>query len=254
VFAGFTSATTNGAVGGREQMHARCAAEFAGAHLCHIAEYQLATSATPLPASGAWIDSSSGGDGAFEMASTSDGVATSRSGRHVAQHIYANCRSWTTTNQASGLVVETSGAYTYSCSEQRPLACCTTPYRERFRGYTSATVTGAAGGRAAMHARCANELPGAHLCHVAEYHRATPTTSPPTSGAWIDGSGFALRDGGEIDSSVAAVNAGRWTGRSIYDNCTNWMDANATLSGTTIAPGLTFYSSCATARPLACCD
>ncbi len=254
VFAGFTSATTNGAVGGREQMHAKCAAELTGSHLCHIAEYQLANSATPVPASGAWIDTSSGGDGAFEMFDTSDGVATSRSGRHVGQHLYANCHSWTTTAQASGLVVHTSGAGYIACAERRPLACCTTPYRERFRGFTSAMVTGDAGGRAAMHGRCAAELSGSHLCHAAEYARATPVISPPASGAWIDASGFALREGGTRESSVASANAGRWTGRSIYDNCTNWVDASATLSGTVVAPGLTSSASCATARPLACCE
>jgi hypothetical protein len=105
-----------------------------------------------------------------------------------------------------------------------------------------------------MHARCGAEFPGAHLCHAAEYQRANPTISPPTSGAWIDASGFALRGEAELDTTIASANAGRWTARSIYENCTNWVDANATLAGTTVKPGLTTSSSCATARPLACCE
>jgi len=55
VFAGFTSATTTGNAGGREAMHALCNAAFSGSHMCHAAEYNLATSATPVPSAGAWI-------------------------------------------------------------------------------------------------------------------------------------------------------------------------------------------------------
>lgn len=253
VFAGFTSTTTNGAVGGREQMHATCAAQIPGSHLCHIAEYNLATSATPPPANGAWIDSSAGTDGGFETYGTNDGVASTTSGRYAGRHLYANCLSWTTV-QGSGLSVETGGALFRDCAQQRVLACCTTPYRERFRGYTAAMATGAAGGRAAMHARCGAEFPGAHLCHAAEYERATPMTTPPVNGAWLDASGFALRGEVSLDTSTASANAGRWTGRSIYDNCTNWIDASSSLAGTSVKPGLVTSSSCATARPLACCE
>ena len=48
-FAGFTTATYSGAAGGREVMHARCAAAFAGSHLCHNSEYVMATPATIVP-------------------------------------------------------------------------------------------------------------------------------------------------------------------------------------------------------------
>lgn len=254
VFAGFTAAMSSGAAGGREQMHAKCAAEFAGAHLCHIAEYNLTSSATSPPSNGAWIDTSAGTDGGFEAYGANDAVASPTSGRYAGRHPYSNCLSWTTTTQASGLSLERGGAFLEDCAEQRVLACCSTPYRERFRGFTAAMVNGAAGGRAAMHARCGAEFPGAHLCHAAEYQRATPTVSPPANGAWIDASGFALRDEAALDTSTASANAGRWTGRAIYENCTNWVDASSALAGTTVKPGLVSSSSCATARPLACCD
>src|SRR5262249_56856153 len=60
VFAGFTTTAVTGAGGGREAMNARCASAFANAHLCHVSEYGLAASATPIPAGGAWIDVSGG--------------------------------------------------------------------------------------------------------------------------------------------------------------------------------------------------
>jgi hypothetical protein len=69
-FAGFTSTAVNGAIGSREQMHAMCAAQFAGSHLCHTAEYQLANSSVPVPADGAWIDASAAYDGSFTSCSS----------------------------------------------------------------------------------------------------------------------------------------------------------------------------------------
>lgn len=50
-FAGFTQALSTGDAGGRDGMHAKCAAEFAGSHLCHASEYQLAS---PRPARGSF--------------------------------------------------------------------------------------------------------------------------------------------------------------------------------------------------------
>ena len=253
MFAGFTSAAVTGALGGREQMHARCAAEIPNSHLCHAVEYQLATSGAPVPANGAWIDSSAALDGAFTDAVINDEVASPASGRYIARDAYANCASWTTTSASSGLAIQPGGQFLESCAESRVLACCTTVYRERFRGFTSATVQGAAGGRAAMHARCGVEFTGAHLCHVAEYARATPASVPPATGAWLDASGFATPSGGDIETRVASSNAGRWAGRSAYDNCESWTAAAGTAAGFTVRPGLVTSMSCAVARPLACC-
>jgi hypothetical protein len=256
-FAGFTSVAVTGAVGGREQMHARCAAEIPNSHLCHAVEYQLATSGAPVPANGAWMDSSAAVDGAFTAAALNDEVAAPSSGRYIARDPYANCTGWTTTASSSGLALGVGGQFLQSCADARVLACCSSTYRERFRGYTSTTSTGAAGGRAAMHARCGVEFAGAHLCHVAEYERAAPTISPPTTGAWLDASGYASPSGGTIESRAASPNAGRWAGRSVYDNCANWTDAGTSpgfpSAGFTVRPGLVTSMSCAVARSLACC-
>ena len=254
VFAGFTSTPIDGAIGGRERMHAQCNAAFAGSHLCHVVEYQLANSATPVPAAGAWIDSSGTADGGFAEAEINDEVASPTSGRYIGRHPYANCNSWTSIASASGLGLEAGGAFLQDCAELHVLACCSTPYRERFRGFTTAAITGNAGGRALMHARCGAEFAGAHLCHAAEYGRAASTVSPPLAGAWIDPSGFATPSGGKVETRVAAPGLGRWTGRSGYDNCENWTTSAGASAGFTVKPGLVTSSSCATARPLACCE
>ena len=53
-FAGFTIGTyAGGAIGGRPGLNAQCAADFQGAHFCHMAEYLLSNSAARVPAAGA---------------------------------------------------------------------------------------------------------------------------------------------------------------------------------------------------------
>lgn len=255
-FAGFTTTLVTGALGSREQMHARCAAAFTGAHLCHDVEYQLAHATTPVPANGAWIDASAAADGAYELDGAAvTAVAATSSGRLTSRHIYMNCASWTTTSTSSGAVLSPGGVYVESCYESHVLACCSTPYAETFRGLTPTAYNGNAGGRAVMHARCAAAYAGSHLCHAAEYDRAHATTIPPVNGAWLDASGFASPDGGTVATGVAGdpSTIGRWTSRHIYDNCENWTTLSSTTSGTTIRPGLTSSQSCSFARPLACC-
>ena len=66
-----------------------------------------------------------------------------------------------------------------------------------------------------MHQRCGQAFAGSHLCHVAEYERATPTITPPATGAWLDASGFATPEGGVLETRLAAVNVGRWTARAV---------------------------------------
>lgn len=254
-FAGFTSTPIDGAIGGREQMHAACAAEFPGSHLCHIAEYNLANSATPVPAGGAWIDDSAAADGAG--GGTVSDVATRDAGRVTGWGQF-NCWSWSDTGSSWGATLNRDGAYLAACATQHVLACCSTPYLERFAGYTAATTTGAAGGRSEMHRRCGQEFPGSHLCHIAEYNRATPTVAPPASGAWIDTSGYPTPSGGSADITAAARNFGRVTAKADYDNCDNWtataIPGAYTLEGLAVAPVHAYSVSCATARPLACCE
>jgi hypothetical protein len=252
VFAGFTSTAVAGAIGGREQMHAACAAEFGGSHLCHIAEYNLTNSATPVPAAGAWIDDSATADG------TASNVASRDAGRSVGWSPY-NCWSWSASDSAWGLTLYPDGAFgigsAASCSTPHVLACCATPYRERFRGFTTATTTGAAGGRTRMHSLCAQQFAGSHLCHIAEYERATPTTTPPTSGAWVDDSAV-ITAAGSVETADGLRRAGRITSQADYANCDNWtaITAATALEGLAIEPVHAYSVSCAVARPLACCE
>jgi hypothetical protein len=260
VFAGFTSTPITGAIGSREQMHASCAATFAGSHLCHIAEYGLASSATPVPAAGAWIDSSGAVGSAFTGGVVIDEVASRNSGRYTGREAFGNCDDWTTTSTLEGLVLQPGGAFLGACSATHVLACCASPARERFRGFTTATTTGAAGGRAQMHFACAQEFSGSHLCHVAEYQRAGSTIAPPSTGAWVDASGYVTPQGGVIETSVASSQLGRWTSRgsvlSSTINCENWTepDPGGGVQGLTLQPTGAFLVSCSLARPLACCD
>lgn len=246
-FAGFTSTPITANAGGREQMHARCAAAFPGSHLCHMTEYELAVSTTPIPTIGAWIDNSAAANGDPDASSLASGRVTGR-------NPFGNCANWTSVSGNDyATSLEPGGGALRSCAGQHVLACCSTPYREVFRGYTTATTTGSSGGRAQMHARCAAELPGSHLCHVAEYHRATPTVTPPANGAWIDQSGAASTDA-VVNTSVAARDAGRWTSRTPFGNCANWTDLAASSYGVAVSPSSAVITSCAQSLPLACCE
>jgi hypothetical protein len=261
VFAGFTTTPVTGAAGGREAMHASCAAAFADSHLCHLAEYGLAVSATPIPAGGAWVDASAVVDPAFDGLAFVDGLAgpdagryTGRGGGFVSGH--DNCDSWTVAASEEGLTIaptgSSTGAVDTACTTAHVLACCSTPYREHFRGFTSATTTGAAGGRTQMHASCGREFPSSHLCHVAEYGRATPATRPPAGGAWLDSSGIVTASGAVLDDAVASSRAGRVTQSA--ENCSNWTTDDGSVEGLTAVPDGSSTLACSVARPLACCD
>ncbi|AKT38458.1 collagen-like protein [Chondromyces crocatus] len=268
LFVGFTSTQMEGAVGSREQMHAICSAQYVGSHFCHVAEYYGAGAASPVPASGAWVDSSgaiSVSSGTVYSLSTLTGP---RSGRNSSSNDSANCANWTSntyqsgqyTYNASGMTVSVGGPQTGLCNAARPLACCATPYREAFAGFSSASTVGEAGGRESMHARCANEFTGSHMCHAAEYARATPTTLPPAEGAWLDSSSYFANNTVYTISGLGSMDGGRMAGRSDSSNCANWT-SNTYQSGqyTYNSSGLTATRTgfstnlCNVARPVACC-
>ena len=118
-FAGFTATTYTGAfTSGRAGAHAACAASFTGSHLCHVSEYVLATSATTVPAGGAWLAPSS--------SATSSGIYTGVPGAGRFIHGSA-CDSWTRSSSAyAGTWVTPSGSMSTSsdCAVTRALACC----------------------------------------------------------------------------------------------------------------------------------
>ena len=252
-FAGFTTATTTGNAGGREALNAMCRSTFANSHVCHFAEFHLAASGASLPANGAWLDLSCimmADGGATEAGRIACGLqlASTQSGRSVAASGTSNCTSWSSEAAAqSGGVVQLAAGSTGSCSVARPIACCSSPARVTFRGFTSATVGGSAGGRSAMHARCAAEFAGSHLCFIAEYERAHPITSPPAGGAWLDDSTF-----NNVSNNAAAMPG---SGRSVSSTgaCDSWTTGNAAANALTVIPAGDSRQSCGAAHPLACC-
>jgi hypothetical protein len=260
-FAGFTSTTYTGVAGGREAMHARCAAAFTGSHLCHVGEFYLANAATVPPASGAWLDMSGAVDGYNANSQVENGLASVSVGRYTAQNYTGNCNNWTAAMSGSsitfGEVITPASNTSVQCTTSHALACCSTPYVEGFRGFTAASVTGARpGGRAEMHQLCGAQFAGSHMCHVAEYQRATPTVTPPAGGAWLDMSAY-MRTSAQVDNSIAPSFMGRSTSQNYTGNCNNW---TATMSGSSITFGETITdigttsTQCSSARPIACCE
>lgn len=254
-FAGFTTASYAGVAGGRAVMHARCAAAFAGSHLCHVSEYGLAAPATIPPAGGAWIDESATFDGLDGDPIMVGILASVDLGRFVVRSDH-NCANWTGTGVTNGTTITPQLASIATCTTTHPLACCGTPFRENFRGFTTQTVSGARpGGRSEMHQRCGAQFAGSHMCFHAEYERANPTVSPPASGAWLDISGY-VRGGALVDTTIANRTAGRFTATSDW-NCRGWFSLTSGTSGTfgaAIKPSGLEAVSCASALPIACCD
>jgi len=114
-FVGVTGAAA--VMAGRPAMHATCNAQFVGSHRCHAAEYLRAHSATPLPASGAWMDASISADG------TSSVGGAAMFGRASAN----SCANWTSTSAGvTGTYGMQVGAPSFNgvCSVARPVACC----------------------------------------------------------------------------------------------------------------------------------
>lgn len=233
-------------------MNARCAAAFAGAHFCHASEYWLSNSATPPPATGAWIDSSASIDNGDTVVSTF--IGSQDFGIYTGKD--SNCLSWTTavpTNgPMNGPTVSSTGTRYVDCGTQLPLACCSTPYRERFAGFTSWSSSGAIGGEAAANYHCATEFAGSHLCHLAEYYRAHPMQSPPQIGAWVDASvvPWYNYNGYSPCMDAAIARAGRLLSNGY--SCTIWTATSG--NGTAVLPSGLSGPTCSTTHPLACCQ
>jgi hypothetical protein len=260
VFAGFTTASSTGVLAsGRAGMHALCAAQFTGSHLCHVAEYFRANSATPVPPAAAWIDAS--GSNNQNGGELSNIISGTDFGRFVGQALSHNCDNWTSAmdgvNTTEGDTITPAGQSFSTCTATHVLACCSTPFAETFKGYTTATTSGAlATGRAGMHALCGAQFPGSHMCHVAEYFRANSATTPPAAGAWIDPSGIASDNGGQLTNIIATNLAARFVGQALSHNCDNWtatMDGVNTTEGDLIAPAGQSFAACTTTHSIACC-
>jgi hypothetical protein len=127
-FRGLTSPTT-GDLGGRTGANARCRAAFAGSHFCTHWEMDQAAVATPMPASGAWVDNGN----------TDPDERTFRP-VYTPRDVYT-CAGWTTASATfkpdggavaratvftpnGGLVSSFATNTDGGCQTARPLACC----------------------------------------------------------------------------------------------------------------------------------
>ncbi len=168
------------------------------------------------------------------------------------RYLYGStCSSWSDASTSySGTWIQPSGNITNSgdCSSTRALACCNTPTKPSFAGFTTATTTGSGGGRPKMHVMCASAFGGSHLCHAAEYIRANGSLAVPSSGAWIDPS---------TASGTSTSNTGMpGSGRYLYGStCSSWTDGSTSYSGTWIqtSGNITNSGDCSISRSVACC-
>ncbi len=242
-FSGFTPLAYSAKVtGGRAGMHALCATAFTGSHMCHAAEYIQATSGDAPPARGAWVD-----------ASTVNGTAAANNGSVKAGRFLSSysCSSWNNTGGGDyGTIVNALGTIDVygDCGTARQLACCNTPTKARFAGFTTGTTTGAAGGRWKMHALCAGAFTGAHMCHASEYVRANSATPVPSGGAWIDASTI----NGTAAANTGVPDSARFV--SSY-SCSSWNNSGGGDYGTTVTElgSIDVYGDCGKSRPVACC-
>ncbi|MFO0575214.1 MAG: hypothetical protein U1A78_14585 [Polyangia bacterium] len=241
-FAGFTPTTYTGAgIGGRPGAHALCNAAFAGSHLCHATEYLLANSGTTPPTSGAWIDPSTSGGSAVNNAGMPGG------GRYIYSY---DCNDWTQATGAYGHWLTPSGDISTDkdCTVSRALACCNSPIKVRFAGFTRTAVNGNQGGRPKMHAACAAEFAGSHFCHATEYLRSASPATVPMSGAWIDPS----TSGGSAVNNSGMPGGGRY----IYSyDCNDWTQATGAYGHwLTPAGDISTDKDCTASRVIACCQ
>lgn len=268
-FAGFTVAKTDGNGGGRDGMHARCAAEFPGAHLCHVAEYQLTNSATTVPAAGAWLDPS-----ILPYALTTSDDQTIEGGPGFGREDFSyTCSSWTSNANSGtwssmylrpdGVTIRTSSNTSpapAACDAQRSLACCNGAPKVAFAGFTTVQPDGAGfgTGRPGMHAACSAQFAGSHMCHIAEYLRTGSGTPVPAAGAWLDPS---VNERDDVVTGGAA-RFGRMTSRFTCNGWTtntatgSWSSTHLDVDGSAhLQSSNTFPQQvgCTAHRPIACC-
>jgi hypothetical protein len=228
-------------IGNRPSAHAACAAEFVDAHVCHASEYNLSVSTTTIPANGAWLEASVDIEGARTQG------AAPMFGRNTG----SSCNHFThAAGSYPGTVLSWNGSIgtSYTCAEERPLACCNGAPKSFVVGFTAAGYDGEVGGRPAAHAACALDFPGSHVCHASEYNRAESTLLIPAGGAWLEASMDLLGDW----SSGGVPSYGRNTGTS----CNHWTHAAGSYPGTLLSESGSIGTSytCNVARPIVCCE
>jgi hypothetical protein len=237
-FAGYSTLTYNGNLGGRNGAHSKCNDAFVGSHFCGDEEYVAAGPRSEL------------GSSAYLDAVTKDGVPDETSG--------ATCNGWTeadsnlrigltTVDPVTGNVKRTAGGGinpTESCSTSRRLACCFDVNPTRFVGYTPMTSSGNLGGINGANSKCDDAFAGSHFCSVFEYQKGSPKSEPAAS-AWVD------------PSDPAALG-----GRATAASCSRWVSADSQSQPTVVSPitgqiskpqNLPGGAGCNMAAALACC-
>ena len=192
-----------------------------------------------------------------------DNLASTDSGRYTDPLDSLNCDNWSLAmsngNTTFGATVVPAGLSQAVCTSTHVLACCSTPFSEKLKGFTTAATTGIVNGRAAMHALCGAQFPGGHMCHAAEYQRATPAT-PRRRGRCVDRlrSGYLRTAGGtQVENGVGSIHMGRYLGPLDSLNCDNWSlamsNGNTTFGGLITATGMS-QAACTSSHPIACCQ
>lgn len=224
-FAGFTTAMSNGAMGGTPGANALCNAEFAGSYFCPESDYRQAETGL-APASTAWIDDPRSASGSRTSFRCDNGTGI----------------SWTSSSTGdNGFSLSTIGGTAYvACDLVKPLACCRRNARVVVRGLTSMTFTGNLGGVPGANAKCSAEFPGSFFCPESDYRLGETSIVPGTS-AWID-------DPRSASGSRTSFRCDNGTGIS-------WSYGGAADNGFSLGPtGGTAYVTCDLVKPLMCCQ
>jgi hypothetical protein len=240
-FAGFTSATSDGNLGGVNGANAKCDAEFAGSHFCNDREFNLIGTSASIPVTGVWAD-----QGLYPSSSSPSATVRDR------YYNGADCSFWTTNATGyTGLQIDVTSRpianTTTPCTLVRPLACCRAPTRW-FRGFTVATYTGALGGVAGANQKCNAEFPRSHFCNDREFGLAGVGVTIPAAGVWADQGLYPS------SSSPSATVRDRYYNGA---DCSYWTTAAVGYTGLVITstgrPTANTTTVCTGTHPLTCC-
>lgn len=225
VFSGFTVATYGGDLGGFPGANAKCRVDFPGSFLCSYGDYNRAEPGSGAPVSGAWVDYERDSFGRRSISACNNGLGP-----------------WTfagATDSADN--VTPTGYVTNSlCTATKPLACCQTPLKRVFRGFTSLSFTGDLGGFPGANAKCRAEFPGSYFCSYGDYNRSEPGLGAPALGSWVD---YERDSFGRRSISACNNGLGPWTYSGTVDS-----------ADVITSTGYVTNSLCNVARPIACCQ
>lgn len=238
-FAGFTTATYTGDLGGSFGANQKCNVEFAGSYFCLGSEFDLANSIIAPPASGAWIDNGRDSNGYRSYSACrfdGNNLAWTYSGAAIAA------------SYRSGPIVRPTGPSPSSlCNELKPLACCRSTAAVAFRGFTAMTYDGNLGGAVGANQKCHAQFPGSYFCLGSDFDLSNSGLTPPATGAWIDN--------GRDSNGYRSYSACRFDGNNLAWTYNGAAIAASYRYGPIVRPtGPSPSSLCNEFKPLACCS